>query len=325
LEKIGREGDEEGRVRKRHIESDRGREAAFGESQKGEKGSGRIWSDLRKTEEVEKKKEDHAEVFLKDISRIEGVEIHGLRADDQRSSQVSKDEGVYEVQEDVKEIQSVYEVQRDVKETSATESDNSEPHLVKTLIKTFQGMQHTLQALTQGFKEMIRNKTWARKAHSRRERRRAARQKEVGYQSLLPADCPQETHTIEDYGSKTEAGSQPPTEDWAPPTEPNQAEKEDVKKLEADETKDEREVYEAREDDKELKVYEKKDTKHRDMMRMYRKARSWPTRSGENGGSRRNQRRKQSGFTERTSRWKIRLVSTTSSTESDEEKNFRRT
>jgi hypothetical protein len=42
LEKIGREGDEEGGNRKEHIESDRGRGAAFGESQKvGEFGRGR--------------------------------------------------------------------------------------------------------------------------------------------------------------------------------------------------------------------------------------------------------------------------------------------
>jgi hypothetical protein len=70
FEKIGRDGDEKGGVGMSRIESDRGRGAAFGESQKVEKGSRRIWPNHRKTEEVEGKKEDHAEVFLKN-SRIE--------------------------------------------------------------------------------------------------------------------------------------------------------------------------------------------------------------------------------------------------------------
>jgi hypothetical protein len=64
----------------------------------------------------------------------------------------------------------------DVNETSAADSEKSEPRPdLGILIKSFQGMQHTLQILTQGFRQRIREKTWARKAHARRERRRAAR------------------------------------------------------------------------------------------------------------------------------------------------------
>jgi hypothetical protein len=107
-------------------------------------------------------------------------------------------------------------------ETSATDSDRSEPRF-ETLIKTFKGMQHTLQALTQGFREMIRGKKWAQKAHARRERRRAARQKEVGNQPQPPADNRQENPDVEGNGSVlAEAGTQPPIEDWAPPTELSQ-------------------------------------------------------------------------------------------------------
>jgi hypothetical protein len=50
-----------------------------------------------------------------------------------------------------------------------------------TMRSGMDGVQHTLQALSQGFREMIRSKKWAQKAHARRERRRAARQKEVGH------------------------------------------------------------------------------------------------------------------------------------------------
>jgi hypothetical protein len=64
----------------------------------------------------------------------------------------------------------------DQQETPATDSDKSEPR-IDTLIKTVQGVQHTLQALTKGLKEMFRAKKWAQKDHARRERRRAARQK----------------------------------------------------------------------------------------------------------------------------------------------------
>jgi hypothetical protein len=122
----------------------------------------------------------------------------------------------------------------EAKETSATESDNSEPRLVTTLIKTVQGMQHTLDALTQGIKEMIRNKKWAKKAHARRERRRDAKHKEVENQPQIPADCSQTQPPVGDYGIKAEAGSQPPTEDWAP------TELDEVKKV----SDEEKEVYE---------------------------------------------------------------------------------
>jgi hypothetical protein len=102
-------------------------------------------------------------------------------------------------------------------ETSATESDISERRS-ETLIKIFKGVQHTLQALSQGFREMVRAKKWAQKAHRRRERRRAARQKEVGNQSQVPVDCPQNPAIeIEGNGNKIEAGLQPQIEDWNPP------------------------------------------------------------------------------------------------------------
>jgi hypothetical protein len=64
---------------------------------------------------------------------------------------------------------------------------------------------------------MFRAKKWAQKAHRRRERRRAARQKEVGNQPAFPEDCPQRPQTVEDYGNKVEAETQPPIKDWAPP------------------------------------------------------------------------------------------------------------
>jgi hypothetical protein len=110
-------------------------------------------------------------------------------------------------------------------ETPATDSEKSERRLdQRVLIKTFKGLQHTLHSLTQGIKELIRNKKWAQKAHAGRERRRAARQKEVGYQpSQFPADSPlgqQRNVSTADIESKSaEAGIQPPTEDWTPPTE----------------------------------------------------------------------------------------------------------
>jgi hypothetical protein len=89
-----------------------------------------------------------------------------------------------------------------------TDDDTSEPRL-GTLIKTFQGMQHMLQTLTKGFKEMIRNKKWAQKAHARRERRRAARQKEVENQPQIPVDCPQTQPVVGEDGIKAEGGPSP--------------------------------------------------------------------------------------------------------------------
>jgi hypothetical protein len=104
-----------------------------------------------------------------------------------------------------------------IQEASATDSDKSEPSLMELLIKKFDDLQHTLQTMTQGLREMIWSKKSAQKAHARRERRGAARQKEVGNQPLFPVDCPQKTPTVEDYGNKAEAGTQPPIEDWTPP------------------------------------------------------------------------------------------------------------
>jgi hypothetical protein len=64
---------------------------------------------------------------------------------------------------------------------------------------------------------MFRVKKWAQKAHARPERRRAARQKEVGNQSQFPVDRPQNPAIeIEGNGNQIEAGTQPPIEDWAP-------------------------------------------------------------------------------------------------------------
>jgi hypothetical protein len=76
--------------------------------------------------------------------------------------------------------------QAQTQETSATDSDKPEPRPIDTLTRKFDGSQHKLQAMTQGFKEMIRSRKWAQKAHARRERRRAGRQKEVGNQPHPP-------------------------------------------------------------------------------------------------------------------------------------------
>jgi hypothetical protein len=113
--------------------------------------------------------------------------------------------------------------QIDVKETSAPDSDRSGPGSDQgKLIKTIEGMQHALRTLTQGIKHMISEKARARKDHARREPRRAARQQEVGDQpSRFPVDSPlglQQDVSTADIGIKpAEAGTQPQTEDWAPP------------------------------------------------------------------------------------------------------------
>jgi thiamine pyrophosphate-dependent acetolactate synthase large subunit-like protein len=85
------------------------------------------------------------------------------------------------------------------------------------IIQNFKGMQHTLQALTKSIKQMIREKKWAQKAHNRRERRRAARQKEVEDQPQIPVDSTPTPLAEGEDGIKAEAGIQPPTQDWAPP------------------------------------------------------------------------------------------------------------
>jgi hypothetical protein len=160
--------------------------------------------------------------------------------------------------------------------------------------------------MTQGFREMIRSKKSAQKAHARRERRRATRQKEVGNQPQPPADNPQKKPDVEGNGSiSAEAGTEPPTEDWAPPTELSQGsgwecydpigpiagnretggpiEAGDTerprrieyshKETQVDETQKEEqrdfrgEVYDS------ATLISEKDTKHREAMRLYRKAR----------------------------------------------------
>jgi hypothetical protein len=123
------------------------------------------------------------------------------------------------VQKQDQQIQTVQD------ETSAADGDKSEPRL-QAPIKTFKGVQHSPQVLTKGFKEMIRAERWAQKAHRRRERRRAARQKEVESQpSQFPADSPlgpqQDVNTADIEIKSPEAGTQPPTEDWAPPNNNN--------------------------------------------------------------------------------------------------------
>jgi arylamine N-acetyltransferase len=186
-------------------------------------------------------------------------------------------------------------------QTQAPASKSLEPRL-NCLIKTFQGMQHTLQALTKGFKEMIRNRRWAQKAHARRERRRAARQKEVENQPPVPADCPQTQPIVVDDGIKAEAVSRPPIEDWAPPTELSQGsgwecydpigpvaenretggqtEAERPRRIEyshketqvGEDQKEDQQFFREEANDSAVNPSEK-DTKHRDAMRMYRKAR----------------------------------------------------
>jgi hypothetical protein len=107
-------------------------------------------------------------------------------------------------------------------ENPATESDRSEPRLIHTLTKSFKGVQHTLHVLSQGFKKLLRDRKWARKAHKRRERRRAAKQKEVEDQPQIPVESTPNMLFAGEDGIKVEAGPQPPTEDWAPPTELSQ-------------------------------------------------------------------------------------------------------
>jgi hypothetical protein len=114
------------------------------------------------------------------------------------------------------------QIQTEQVETSATDSDKSEPRLPEALMKKVNGLQRKLQKANQGIKKIIRNRNWARKSHSRRERRRAAKQKEVGNHPKFPADCLQTQPFVGDYGNKDEAGTQPPTEDWAPPPEVKQ-------------------------------------------------------------------------------------------------------
>jgi hypothetical protein len=102
-------------------------------------------------------------------------------------------------------------------QTSATGSEKPVPRWMETLITNFEGMQHQLQTLTQGIKQIIREKRRAQKAHARRERRRAERQKEVEDQPQIPADSTPTLKSEGEDGIKVEAGPQPPTEDWAPP------------------------------------------------------------------------------------------------------------
>jgi hypothetical protein len=90
--------------------------------------------------------------------------------------------------------------------TSAPDSEKSGPLLViGRMIRT-----------------LIREKTWTRRAHAKRERCRAARQQQVGYQSSwFPTGSPlghqKDVSTVDNGERLTEAGTQPPTEDWAPP------------------------------------------------------------------------------------------------------------
>jgi hypothetical protein len=70
-------------------------------------------------------------------------------------------------------------------EPSVTDDVTPEPR-PDVLTREFRGLRHELQTLTKGIKEWFRTRKWAEKAHHRRERRRAARQKEVGYQQYLP-------------------------------------------------------------------------------------------------------------------------------------------
>jgi hypothetical protein len=110
---------------------------------------------------------------------------------------------------------------QNIQETPATDSEKSEPRLDEgILIKSIQGLQHVLQNLSQGIMELNRNKKWAQKAYARRERRRAAKQKEVVDQpSQFPADSPrglQQDASTADIGKKpAEEGTQSP-KDWEP-------------------------------------------------------------------------------------------------------------
>jgi hypothetical protein len=106
-----------------------------------------------------------------------------------------------------------------VTETSAPDSEKSGPRSdQEMLIKTINGMPHVLLTMSHGIKKMISEKARARKAHARRERRRAARQSEVENQpSQFPADSPlglQLNVSTADIGKiPAEAGAQPPTKD----------------------------------------------------------------------------------------------------------------
>jgi hypothetical protein len=61
-------------------------------------------------------------------------------------------------------------------ETSALDSEKSGPRCFQEkMIKTIQGIQHTLLALSQRLKQLVAGKRQAQKAHARWERRRAQR------------------------------------------------------------------------------------------------------------------------------------------------------
>jgi hypothetical protein len=111
--------------------------------------------------------------------------------------------------------------QMDMLETSAPDSEKSGPR--RDLIKIVEGMQYTLLTLTQGIKRMIRDKAWARKAHARRERRRAEKRQKVGYQPpQFPVDSPrglQQDDSTTDIGDKqAEEVTQYP-KDWESPSQ----------------------------------------------------------------------------------------------------------
>jgi hypothetical protein len=106
------------------------------------------------------------------------------------------------------------QIQTEQQETSAAESHRSEPLWTGVLVKKFNDLQRELQIANREIKEITRSRKWAKKAHARRERRRAAKQKEAGNHPKFPVDCPQTPPIVGDYGNKDEAGIQPPTEDW---------------------------------------------------------------------------------------------------------------
>jgi hypothetical protein len=112
-------------------------------------------------------------------------------------------------------------------ETSALGSEKSGHRCTQDqLTITIQGIQHTLLVLSQGLKKLVSQKRQAQKAHARRERRRAQWAPGAANQPRFPADCPQTQTIVGDYGNKAEAGTQPPTEDWAPSEEVNQGDTE---------------------------------------------------------------------------------------------------
>jgi hypothetical protein len=114
------------------------------------------------------------------------------------------------------------QIQTEQQETSAADSEKSEPSLAHALMKKFEILQHKLEKANRGFKEIIKRRKWAQKAHARRVRRRAAKQQEAENHPKFPADRPQTPPIVGDYGNKDEAGTQLPTEDWAPPPQPSQ-------------------------------------------------------------------------------------------------------